>query len=189
MAMSKAKQHEFLVQHIRYKIDAIDLCYDIVEFLRTNGDQHPTSVLFGEAKTLRFKNARPVTNPLAEHGFMSCRVMMEFLGIGLNKPQSALADYRRHRPDTVTLQDFNLDLLTTSQVESYFKGEQPPILGLVQTIKAGHKGGAHLTRGGDSLPLEQLSAGCRATRMLVDHYLYEAVNYAAPSRSHPLRME
>src|SRR6267142_1055564 len=183
------EQHAFLGMHIPYKLGAIDLCHEIVELLRTRGDQHVTTVTFGNVKTLEFKNARGVTNALAEHGFMSCRVMLEFLGIGLDQKQTGLSEYRKHRGDTVTLQDFGRPLLTVADVERQLANDSLLLDGLVQTIRAGHKGGAHLTRGGDSLPLERLAAGCRATRTLVDHFLYGALNRVAPPSIGPLRSD
>lgn len=185
--MTQAKQQEFLGMHIPYRLSAIDLCAEVVDLIRTSGPLHPTTVMFGTVKTVRFKNVRPVTNAFVEHGFMSCRVMLEFLGVGLDPNQTSLAEYRKHRRDSVTLEDFGRPLLTVTDVESQLANDRVLLEGIVRTIRAGHKGGAHLTRGGDSLPLEMLAAGCRGTRILVDHFLYRALNHAVPPSGSPLR--
>ena len=124
---------------------------------------------------------------MVEHGFMSCRVMLEFLGVGLNETQTGLSEYRNQRSDTVTLRDFDRPLLTVADVTGQLENDQALLDGIVQTIRAGHKGGAHLTRGGDSLPPIQLVAGCRATRKLVNHFLYRALNRSVPPGVSPLR--
>src|SRR5262245_8235853 len=113
--LTDAHKHVFLSMHIAYKLGAIDMCAEIVDMLKHLGDQHPTVVSFGTTKSMKFKHVRPVTNAFVEHGFMSCRVMLEFLGVGLDKTQTALAEYHNHRSDTVTLRDFGRPLLSVAE--------------------------------------------------------------------------
>jgi hypothetical protein len=187
--MTTAERHAFLAMHIPYKLGAIDLCQEMADLLARSGDQHMTTITFGSARTFKFKNVRPVTNAFVEHGFMSCRVLLEFLGVGLNNAQTGLAEYRNQRADTVTLRDFGRPLLAVADVEGQLANDRALIDGIVHVIRAGHKGGAHLTRGGDSLPIDRLAAGCRATRILVDHFLFRALNHAVPPTISYLRDE
>jgi hypothetical protein len=78
--------------------------------------------------------------------------------------------------------DFTLELLTAYQVETYLAGEPILIDGLIHTIRAAHKAGAHLTTSGERLLAGQLEAGCRATRTLVDRFLYEALGCSPPPK-------
>jgi len=75
---------------------------------------------------------------------------------------------------------FDLELLGPRQVQACLANDTGAIDGLVQTIRAGHKGEAHLTMGGRRLAVRPLAAGCRATRRLVDHFLYEALRLPVP---------
>jgi hypothetical protein len=68
------------------------------------------------------------------------------------------------------------------QVETYLAGEPMLIDGLIRTIRAAHKAGAHLTTSGERLLADPLEAGCRATRMLVNHFLYEALGCSPPPK-------
>jgi hypothetical protein len=106
--------------------------------------------------------------------------MLEFLGVGLDRSKTKLDKYRNQRRDTATLEDFGLELLIADQVETYLASEPMLIDGLIRTIRAAHKAGAHLTTSGERLRPDSLEAGCRATRTLINHFLYEALGCAPP---------
>jgi hypothetical protein len=106
--------------------------------------------------------------------------MLEFLGVGVDSAKAKLKTHRKRSSDTATLEDFGLGLLTAEQVETYLANEPTLIDGLIQTIRAAHKAGAHLTTDAERLSARPLEAGCRATRTLVDHFLYEDLGCAPP---------
>jgi hypothetical protein len=180
MVLSEKTREEFLVEHIPYKLDAIDVCHYLAIFLERFGVRYPTTIRIGAVATLQMGDAALFTNAVVEHGFMSCRALLECLGVGLNKTQDGIDDYRKQRRHTVTLLSFDKELLTAAQATDYLKADARLIDGLVQTIRAAHRGGAHLTVGGDKLAPQPLKAGCSATRMLVDHFLYRALGREAP---------
>lgn len=180
--MSSEEQEAFLTDHIPYRLGAIDLCEAVAILIRHGLPRQPTTIYLGEVATIRFPAPSIFTNAAVEHGFMSCRAMLECLGIGLDHGQTALAQKRPKRDDTVTLCDFGLELLTVTQLNNALRNDGELLEGLVRTIQAAHKGGAHLTKGGERLGAGPLSAGCRATRALVDRFLYGALNRAAPPK-------
>lgn len=146
--LTAEKRRELLHEHIPYRLAAIDLCQIVARLLSDGTTFHPFVVQLG---SVLIKAGRPriFTNPVVEHGLMSCRAMLEFLGVGLDRSQTKLKNYRNQKPDTATLENFTLELLTASQVETYLAKEPTLIDGLIQTIRAAHKAGAHLTKGLD----------------------------------------
>jgi hypothetical protein len=180
LIMTAKKRREFLNEHIPYRLAAIDLCQIVARLLGDGTTAHPIVIQFGSILTIKAGQARVFTNPVVEHGFMSCRAMLEFLGVGLDGSKAKLAAYRMQKPDTATLKDFTLELLTAEQVETYLAREPMLIDGLIRTIRAAHKAGAHLTTSGERLRPDSLEAGCRATRTLINHFLYEALGCAPP---------
>lgn len=178
--MTMDEQEQLLVEHIPYKLAAIDLCRYATTLLGRRSGSHATTIRIDGLAEIRLSDMSVFTNGVVEHGFMSCRAMLEFLGIGLDRAQTGLEEYRRHRADTLTLKHFNLDLITVKDVTRHLGSDNVLLDGLVQTIRAAHKGGAHLTIGGEKLKADPLAAGCRATRRLVDHFLYERLGRAAP---------
>ncbi|MBI1748240.1 MAG: hypothetical protein HYR55_16910 [Acidobacteria bacterium] len=180
--MTPELQEKFLNEHIPYKLTAIDLCYHVSLFLEHHGNAHVTTITVSHPMmVIQAPTVTVFSNAVVEHGFMSCRAMLESLGVGLNPTQDQLAEYRHQRCTTLTLRHFGLDLLTVERVLAHLSDDVTAINGLVQTIRAGHKGGAHLTIGSERLQPAPLAAGCRATRSLVDHFLYEALGRAAPT--------
>ena len=179
--MTMDEQEQLLVEHIPYKLAAIDLCRYATMLLGRRSGPHATTIRIDGVGEIWLSDMSVFTNGVVEHGFMSCRAMLEFLGIGLDRAQTRLEEYRRHRADTATLKHFNLDLLTVKDVTRHLGSDNVLLDGLVQTIRAAHKGGAHLTIGGEKLKADPLAAGCRATRRLVDHFLYERLGRAAPA--------
>jgi hypothetical protein len=178
--MTAEERRRFLHEHIPYRLAAIDLCQIVARLLGDSTTLHPIVIQVGSILTIRAGQARIFTNPVVEHGFMSCRAMLEFLGVGLDRSQTKLENYRKQKPDTATLKDFTLELVTADQVKAYLTSEPTLIDGVIRTIRAAHKAGAHLTTGGEKLLAGPLEAGCRATRTLVDHFLYEALGCSPP---------
>jgi hypothetical protein len=180
MILSDATREEFLAEHIPNKLAAIDFGGFVADFLERYGSSHPTTIQIGSAATMQMKDAALFTNAVVEHGVMSCRAMLECLGIGLNNTLDGIADYRKQGPHTVTLQHFDRELITAAQVTDYLKRDRVLMDGLVKTLREAHRGGAHLTMGGVELAPKPLKAGCSATRTLVDHFLYRALGRPAP---------
>ncbi len=187
--MTPTQQEEFLNEHISYKLTAIDLCYHVTRLLDRYGSTHATTITVAGLVVIQAPMVAVFSNAVVEHGFMSCRAMLESLGVGLNHTQNQLAEYRKQRSMTVTLRHFGLDPLTVGQVVAHLSHDVTAIDGLVQTIRAGHKGGAHLTLGSNKLQPGRLASGCRATRPLVDHFLYEALGRSSPAALFAVRNE
>jgi hypothetical protein len=72
-----------LHEHIPYRLAAIDLCQIVARILGDGSTFHtPILIQFGSILTIRAGQPHIFTNPVVEHGFMSCRAMLEFLGVG-----------------------------------------------------------------------------------------------------------
>lgn len=180
--MNIEQQEAFLTDHIPYRLAAIDLCELVADLLMRGLPPQPSTIHLGDVATIRSPTPDIFTNAAVEHGFMSCRAMLECLGIGLDKGQTGLAEKRPTHDDTVTLRSFGLDLLTVEQTTSALRNDSELLDGLVRTIRAAHKGGAHLTGGGERLGAVALGAGCRAARALVDRFLYAALKRSSPPK-------
>ena len=180
--MTDQEREEYLTEHIPYRLHAIDLCGQVVGFLLRYGHAHPTEIRLGSLYRIRFPNVSIFTNPVVEQGLMSCRAMMEFLGVGINKDHTKLKDYRQHFPDTVTLKHFGKELLIVSDVLSRYPNDNTVENALVQTISAGHTGVAHLTIGCGRPEPKAIVKGCEAIRKFVNDFLYRSINRELPPR-------
>ena len=71
-----AEQRRFLHEHIPYRLAAIDLCQIVAARLLANATTpYPIVIQIGSILTIRASQALIFTNPVVEHGFMSCRAM------------------------------------------------------------------------------------------------------------------
>jgi hypothetical protein len=177
--LSAERRETFLGEHIPYRLHAIDLCAEVATLMGRVGADPPMTIRVGELVTIDARQARAFTSAVLEHGFMSCRAMLECLGIGLR--DGGLADRKAQHDDTLTLRHFGLPLVTADEAIAHLDHDPVRIDGLVRTIHAAHHGGAHLTTREERLEAGPLVAGCRATRALVDRFLYGALGRPAPA--------
>jgi hypothetical protein len=171
------QQETFLREHVPYRLQAIDLCAEVALLVGRSTGELPIEMRIGAVMAITGQG-RVFTNAVVEHGFMSCRALLECLGIGLR--DGVLADRKTQHEDTLTLRHFGLPLLTAEAAVAHLGGDPVRIDGLVRTIHAAHHGGAHLTTREERLELRPLVEGCRATRALVDRFLYGALGRPAP---------
>ena len=66
--------------------------------LRNHGDSYLTVIRLGSVLEINAARARVFTNAVVEHGFMSCRAMLEFLGVGVDRAQTGLAHVSLFQP-------------------------------------------------------------------------------------------
>jgi hypothetical protein len=177
--LSDAKQAKLVSRDIPYRLGALDLGVMVSREVLGLGDPSLLRTTLHRGETLILQSTgRLFANVAVEHAMMTCRAMMECLG--LRERDLKLVDDRGQHRNTVTLEHFGLPLLTAGQAIAYLNDPEQ-IDGLVHTFHSATLAGAHLTMVDADLAPELLAAGCRATRKLVDHFLYEALGQPAPA--------
>jgi len=175
--LTPERQEEFLSRHIPYRLHALDLGVMVSDYrFRRIDSSQPTAIQIGPL-SIKAVSGRLFTNAAVEHAMMSCRAMMECLG--LKETHLKLADDRGQHPNTVTLEHFGLSPLTADEAIAYLNDPRQ-VDGLIQTFHSATLAGAHLTMVQADLSPELLAAGCRGTRALVNHFLYAELGRPAP---------
>jgi len=139
-------------------------------------------VTFDSRPIIRTSTYRFLTNPMLEMGAIYCRVLLEFLGISLNKPQDHLANGRRRGVDDVGIEHFGLDRLGVCDVLGAPFGEADVIeRACVTTIRIAHKAVAHLTAKREpNDDIRRLHLCSKLVPWLVCRHLYEALGMPHP---------
>src|SRR5262249_36318886 len=129
--LTPERQEEFLSRHIPYRLHALDLGVMVSDYLfRRIDPSQPSAIQIGPL-SISAVSGRLFTNAAVEHAMMSCRAMMECLG--LKEIHSKLVDDRGQRPNTVTLEHFGLSPLTADEAIAYLN-DPAQVDGLIQTF-------------------------------------------------------
>ncbi len=179
------KLRDYLMIHIPYRLQAIDglqwACQVIIKYQKTNFVQlHIDGVLAASSNSYRF-----ITNPMLEVGLLYCRVLLEFLGIGLNINRNKLKEKTdlSIKPDDININNFGLNRLTINQVcDVPFASSIELEQAYIYTILTADKAVAHLTIG-PNLPqnINNLSICSKAVPFLICKYLYTALGLREPN--------
>lgn len=132
----------------------------------------------GEMLVLDDANAL-LTNPIIESGFIYCRVLLEFLGIKLERMTGLLKQTAMKKEGTksgdICISDFALPKITVEQATTGFAFAPPDRIdaALRLVIVNANKSVAHLTSG-PALPatFPDLELACRVVVCLVVRHLY-----------------
>ena len=151
--MNRRRQEEFLVEHIPYRLRAIDLFRFACGVRLFTLSPKTVEICFDGKPVLIASNAGLITNPFLEVGLMFCRGMLEFLGITLDQQRHRLVPRRRRRKNDVVLEDFDLRRVPVAAACRAPLGAPRDVRrALVSTIRTSHKGVAHLTLGSPRQP-------------------------------------
>jgi hypothetical protein len=180
--MNEQARKDWLEVHLPYRLQAVDGLRWVCELLLA-GD-YPTSVevFFDGRKVITSSSFRFLTNPMLEVGVVFCRVLLEFLGVSLDRSKKHLKQRGSPQPDDVKMEDFGLLPITVEQVRQAPTGPPDQVEeACAYTIFTAHKAVAHLTPGpvprSDVVKLHLCSL---TVRWLVYEYVYKVLDLPEP---------
>ncbi|HEX9916586.1 MAG TPA: hypothetical protein VGB16_02515 [candidate division Zixibacteria bacterium] len=180
--MNKQEQQGWLDEHIPYRLQAIVSLRWVCELLVS--ENYPTSVklYFDNQEVLSNNSFRFLTNPMLEIGTIYCRVLLEFLGLSLNKGNRQLIERSSSHSDDIRIEDFGLKPLTRKEVFKAPMGRPEEIEeACIYTISAANKAVVHLTRGFyDKTGIGRLHRCSFVVPWLICEYLYKPLNLPDP---------
>jgi hypothetical protein len=171
-----------LQEHIPYRLTAIDCLRWVCELLQSGQSPRCVELSFDSRPVIASDSFRIFTNPMLEMGAIYCRVLLEFLGVGLDDSGSSLRVVRRRKPDDVGIEHFGLPPLSLDAVADTELGATADVhRACVVTIHIAHKAVAHLTTGRQpDADLRRLHLCSRLVPRLVVKNLYGALNRPEP---------
>ncbi len=170
-----------LDDHIPYRLNEIDGLRWVCELLlAANLQPQVVEVTFDSKPVIRSPNYRFLTNPMLEMGAVYCRVLLEFLGIGLTHDR--LASGRNRKTDDVGIEHFGLEQVALADLRRAPFGDGQQIeQACVTTIHIAHKAVAHLTTGRQpDSDLQRLYLSSKLVPWLVSKHLYDALGLPEP---------
>ena len=169
-----------LEDHIPYRLAHVDGMRWACELLLPGPDQRGRIELMYAGQKVLAGTPRCITNPLVEVGAISCRVMLEFLGIKVGKDE--LIEVSKRKSDDIAIEMFGVPRVRLADLDSYAGTERELVrLSCVTTIHIAHKVVAHFT----SAPIERtgfehlLRCG-RTVVELIERDLYGALGREVP---------
>lgn len=174
---------EMLREHIPYRLTHLDGLVWASEKLL---DSHPPtaiSVQFDGQVVVIAKSLYQITNPLFEIGILYCRVLLEFLGIQLDRGKKVLASRTGRRPDDFGIEQLSLPCVTVPEL----LGAPSPRpwdteRAVIATLVSADKGIAHFTSDTSSRACAANSLPCaRAIAWCVEEYVYRKLNVPIPT--------
>jgi hypothetical protein len=182
--IDEAKRIDLLEVHIPARLRELGWCAAMANLARVDSGPLSVDLCFGTVARCRLDKLEWISFPAFDVGILMCRALLEFLGVAYgpankSRHEPARLEQRkldRIRADDVCLMHFGLPLITEDEA---VKGDDAAtnvelLDALLSTLRAGHKGIAHLTstRGRD-LRLEHLEMACRQVVLLIRRHLYE----------------
>ena len=133
-------------------------------------------------------NSNAFTNPAIEAGVIHCRVMLEFLGLAMNKSGALAALAKPRRADDLGIESFKnkngpLPWVTPAQATKRYPGDPAEAeQALLSVFRIANKGLAHLTSSFMTTPNEEhlLEVASRGVPALVVSHLYTPLGLPAP---------
>lgn len=179
------RQKEYLEIHIPYRLASLKMCCSVCELLmKPVPENHMRIEVNGDV--ILDKGIRAWCNPVVESGLLYSRVLLEFLGIKLNRETFHLYQRKsseKRNGNDVWLTDFGLQFLTVGQaIDARPYATSPDIQNALEvSIQNAHKAVAHLTMG-PNLPAtcSTLRLTCRVVLDLVRENLYKPKGIACP---------
>jgi len=178
------KLKEYLDIHIPYRLQAIDGLRWACKLIATSPHTESVELCFDGKKVATSSTFRFVTNPMVEVGSIYCRVLLEFLGVGLaaKKDRLKAKPDEYYKPDDITLQSFGLSRLGVDQIRKAPTATPDEIeKACVSTILTADKAIAHLTYGLDPPQnIPDLHICSLTVPWLICQYLYRALDLPEP---------
>jgi hypothetical protein len=185
--MNEAEKEEMLKEHIPYRLTSIDGLRFVCEILLQHGDSANVRLYFDDRRVLATPSCRLLTNPVLEVGAIYCRVLLEFLGIGLERRTGRLKEKSRakRQDGDIWIEDFGLKRVSVAQVRSAGTGKPDEVEeACVDAILTAHRAVAHLTYGLPGRPeLGRLRTGAYTVLRLVEEHLYRRLDLEIPHYS------
>ena len=179
-----SKLVDYVNDHIPYRMQAIDGLRWACEIIKNKQRTEFVQLLIDGNVAASSNSYRFVTNPMVEVGSIYCRVLLEFLGIGLNNKRDELKEktHESMKSDDITITSFGLQRLTINQVVDIPISSPDELRqAYIYTILTADKAVAHLTFG-PNLPqnINILSICSKAVPYLICKYLYEELGLHEP---------
>lgn len=129
-----------------------------------------------------------LTNPSIEVGIIFARVLLEFLGLRVDKKTARLAPISKREVDDIGIEHFStrhgpLPMVTIAKAMECYPGPSSDAeTSLITLIKHADKAVAHITSGPtqDCRTVELLELGGTAVLALMSRYLYDPLGRKAP---------
>ena len=169
-----------LDDHIPYRLTNIDGMRWACELLHPGPTKEQILLTFAGRKVVS-GTPRCITNPLIETGAISCRVMLEFLGIGLDR-NGALVEVAVRKPDDITIERFGVPRVVLADLNAYAGSERDAVhRACIATIHMANKAVAHFTIAPiDRLGFERLLLCGKTIVDLVEQHLYAKIEKEMP---------
>ena len=182
--MSEAERKEVLEEHIPYRLTSIDGLRFACEILLKQAHPATVKLYLDDNCLLASTSYRFLTNALLEVGAIYCRVLLEFVGIGLEMRTKKLKGKSRaqRRKGDIWIEDFGLKKASVADVRSAGTGKPDEVEeACVEAILTAHRAVAHLTYGLPGRPeLGRLRMGACTVLWLVEEYLYKRLDLEIP---------
>jgi len=180
--MDQSQQEEFLTDHIPYRLRSVELLCVVCVARLSGASPQRVEILFDSIPFLTSNSIGLIANPFLEVGLMFGRVLLEFLGIKLDRQGQLVPRMRREATDVV-IED--LDGLRAIPIDAL---DQVPLAqadavrrSIVSLIATSHKGVAHLTFDATHRPtLQELHLASQVVPWLVCEHVYRRMNREVP---------
>lgn len=185
-SLNQAERDIYLKTHIPYRMTSVDGMRYVCGHLAAFGEGGPIQLHLPPAPTITSPTIRILSNPVIEVGAIYCRVLLEFLGLGLEDGQ--LAERTNRRGDDVGIEDFDLPRVTLADLDAVASDHSDIRAYCATTVYVAHKAIAHLTNAPVDLETIPHVHDCGlATLRLMERHLYEALGRPVPDyRQWPL---
>jgi hypothetical protein len=184
VTLTSEEREAFLEADIPYRMTAVEGMVWACAYLTKYGDTGPLWVRFGKEGPITSETVRILTNPVIEVGALYCRVLLEFMGLKLDRnatPMTLKEGFTR-RNDDVGIEHFDLPRVTLADFGvEYVEQPEWPGQAAATALHIADKALAHLTRTQiDRKTIPQLHDCGIATISLVERHLYRALDRAVP---------
>lgn len=173
---------EMLQEHIPYRLTHLDGLVWASEKLLATYRPTAISIQFDGQVALTPKSLYQITNPLFEIGILYCRVLLEFLGIQLDRKNKKLMARSGRHPDDFGIEQLSLPYVTVHQLlGTPCAPSGNPEGAVIATLVSADKGVAHFTSGTSGRAYAANSLLCaKAVAWCVEEYVYRKLNTGIP---------
>jgi hypothetical protein len=172
-----------LDEHLPYRMQQVDgLCWATRLILNgpSNGE---IGVVFDGRWVVRSHPYRILTNPLVEAGLLHCRVLMNFLGLRLDKKTLRLAPFEKpSEKDDFSIVKLDLPAVTLAQIGQAPQEDPAHVLAACErTILSVNKGVAHFTDAATARSFANDANTCGETVLwLTEEFVYRKLGKPLP---------
>jgi hypothetical protein len=156
-------------------------CARIIEACENQDPSSGATIQLSDTVTVKCSSARLfLLFPCLDAAIITCRNLMQLLGIGLSGNGQTLVNYQSRKfPTDAWMTDFGLQPVPKDKA---YKGHDPLTEAqteriLLLVLQAGNKGIAHLTDKStrDTITRREVAEACGIVITLVNHHIYKAL--------------